>query len=90
MAVYSPVSCGLSPKNYSTHPMLAIKWADIGAEIEETADERRLSNAGLDRSEHIIENVNGITDISDEEDTESTCENSRFNDHEATVHGLLT
>ena len=31
-----------------------------------------------------------ITDIADEEDTESICENLLFNGHEATLHGLLT
>ena len=51
--------------------MLAIRYAEIDAEIKETAEERRLSNAGLDRSEHIIENVNRITDISGEKDAES-------------------
>ena len=29
-----------------------------------------------------------ITDIAEEEDTESICENSLFNGHEATLHGL--
>ena len=41
-------------------------------------DDGRLSNAGLDRSEHITDlegvTVNGITNISDEEDAESICE----------------
>jgi hypothetical protein len=39
---------GLSAhKNYSTHPI----QADIEDYIEDRADQRRLSNAGLDRSE---------------------------------------
>ena len=38
------------------------------------AGERRLSNAGVDSFEHITESVNGITDISNEVDAESTFE----------------
>ena len=54
-------------------------------------EQRCLSNAGLDRSEHIIlEGINEITDISDKEDTESVCEDSLFKGHEATLHVLLT
>lgn len=40
--------------------------------IEDRADKRRLSNAGLDSYEQITEGENGITDISDEDDAEST------------------
>ena len=70
MADYSSFSSGLSaPKNCSTHPILA--EADIEDDIEDRADQRRLSNAGLDRFEHISEEINGITDISDEDDAES-------------------
>ena len=55
--------------------------------MEDIADQRRFFNADLDRYEHITESINGITDISDEEDTESICENSLFKGHEATLHG---
>ena len=63
---------------------------DIKSDNEDIADQRRLSNADLDRDEHITEGINVITDIADEEDTKSICENSLFNGHEATLHGLLT
>ena len=68
MAVYSPFSSGLrAPKHRITHPIFAASEGDI----EDSADQRRLSNAGLDRSEHITESINGITDISDEDDAKS-------------------
>ena len=73
----------------TTHPI----QADIEDNIEDRADQRRLSNAGLDRSEYIsdiTEGISGITDISDEDDAESVCENLLFNGHEAALHGLLT
>ena len=75
--------------NYSTYPI----QADIEDDIEDRADQRRLANASLDRSEYIsdiTEDISGITDISDEDDAESVCENSLFNGHEAALHGLLT
>ena len=68
MAVYRRFSGRINaPKNYSTHPILAARQTDI----EDRADQRRLSNAGLDRSEHINEAINGITDISNDDNAES-------------------
>jgi hypothetical protein len=67
MVDYSPFSGGLiiAPKNYSTHRI----QADIEDDIEDRADQRRPSNAGLDHSEHVIYyGINRITDISDEDD----------------------
>ena len=77
MAVYSPVRGGSGAlKNCRTHLILAVRrLANVANNVEDSADERRLSNAGLDRSEYNNEGVNWITDISDENDTESTCEN---------------
>jgi hypothetical protein len=70
MAGYSPFSGGLSaPKRYRTHPI----QADIEDDTENRADQRRLSNASLDRSEHTLRVINEITDISDEDDAESIC-----------------
>ena len=70
MAVYSPFRSGLSvPKNYDTHIILA--KGDIEDNIEDRADQRRLSNASLYLSEHMREGINGITDISDEDDAKS-------------------
>jgi hypothetical protein len=60
----------------STHPVLAVRY--IIYDIEDRADQSRLSNAGLDRSEHITEGLNVITDISDEDDAESICKISLF------------
>ena len=37
----------------------------IEVDIEDRADQRRLSNTGLDHFEHITEGINGITDIPD-------------------------
>ena len=54
-----------APKNYSTHPILAVR---IGDDIEDRVDQGRLSNTGLDRSKHITEDINKITHISDEDD----------------------
>ena len=70
--VYGPFSGGLSsPKNCSTHPTLTRGQADIEDDIEDRPDQRRLSNAGLDFSQHISEGINDITDISDEDNAES-------------------
>jgi hypothetical protein len=44
-----------APNNYCTYP--------IEGDIEDRADQRRLSNTGLDHFEHITEGINGITDI---------------------------
>jgi hypothetical protein len=57
-------------KNCSTYLILVGRFA-IEDNVKDRADERRLSNAGLDSFEHITESVNGITDISDEDDAES-------------------
>ena len=85
-------SCGLSAlsKNciYCTS-CLTLKTI-LKSHTEDITDQRRISNADLDHYEHITEGINVITDISDEEDTESICENSLFKGHEATLHGLLT
>ena len=87
MSVYSPFSGGLSvPKNYSTHPIFVFRLLDI----EDRAEQSRLSNPALDRNEHISEGINEINDISDDEDAESICEISLFNGHDASLHGLLT
>jgi hypothetical protein len=53
MAIYRLFGDGLSASNYSTHPILAVRH-DIEDDFEDRADQRRLSNAGLDRSEHMI------------------------------------
>ena len=69
MAVYSTFSGGLSaPKNYSTHSILDVRQAVI----EDDSEQRRFSNAGLNRSQHITEGITEITDVSDDEDAEST------------------
>ena len=73
--------------SYDTHSILA---ADIEDVIEDRVDQRRLSNAGLDRSEHITESIDGKADISDEGDAEYICNISLFDSHEATLYGLLT
>ena len=53
MAAYRPFSSGLSvSKNYSMHP--------IQVDIEDRVDQRRFSNAALERSEPIVESINGI------------------------------
>ena len=57
MSVYRPFSGDIMIKNYSMYP--------IEVDIEDRADQRRLSNTGLDHFEHITEGVNGITDIPD-------------------------
>ena len=76
-------------KNYSnTHRTLA--EADIKDDIKDSADQRRLSNTSLDRSEHISKGIIEITDISDKDDAESICESSLFNGHEVILHGSLT
>jgi hypothetical protein len=77
MGVYSPFRMDLSTpkKNYSsTYPILA----DIEDDIEDSADQRRLSNASLGRSEHISKEITKITDISDEDNAEPICESSLF------------
>ena len=76
MGGYSPFSGGLSDSNDNrTYPILAVKLANI----EDRADQRRLSNAALDHLEQITESINRMTDISDKEDAESV----RF--HSSTV-----
>ena len=78
MAVYGPFRGGLSAsKNYSTHPILAVRHK-VEDGFENKADQRQLSNAGLDRqgSEHITEGKNEITDLTHwhDDDADSICE----------------
>jgi hypothetical protein len=47
-------------------------------------------DAALDRSEHIAEGINGITNISDYDDAKSTCEIHCSSVIEAILRGLLT
>ena len=76
-------------KSYCSHPNPAVMQADIVDDIEDRSDQSRLSNTDLDRSEQNTEGLNGTTDISDENNSESICEFT-VHDHETTIHGLLT